>query len=77
MLGLSLNKKSIDNSLLLDKALESFKDSTGFDFLDVLTDESSNRKFIEKNNNKDFTDYIEERKEILEEIQEIEFSILK
>lgn len=59
----------------LDKALSIFKSEVGFEFYSLLTDESTKKEYYDLNRNKDFSEYINENKQILLEIEEIESEV--
>ncbi|KEI09440.1 hypothetical protein Z957_04520 [Clostridium sp. K25] len=59
----------------LDKALSIFKNEVGFEFYSLLTDESTKKEYYASNCNKDFSEYINENKQILLEIEEIQSEV--
>lgn len=56
----------------LDKALSIFEEKVGFEFYSLLTDESIKKKYYDLNQKKDFSKYINENKQLLLEIDEIQ-----
>ena len=59
----------------LDKALSIFKSEVGFEFYSLLTDESTKKEYYDLNHSKDFSEYINENKQILLEIDEIQSEV--
>lgn len=59
----------------LNKALNDFKDEVGFDFYLLFTDEVVKKEYHDLNQNKDFSEYINENKQILLEIESIKSGI--
>lgn len=56
----------------LDKALSIFENETGIEFYSLLTDEMRKEEYYVLNRDKDFSEYIQENKQVLLEIEEIE-----
>ena len=56
---------------MINKALEQFKESTGFDFLELLNDKDKLQDFYESNDYENLQDYLEEAKTTLARIEEI------
>lgn len=56
----------------LNKALDLFKKEAGFEFYSLLTDESTKKEYYDLNQKKDFSKYIDENKNLLLEIEEIQ-----
>lgn len=54
-----------------DKALDDFKTSTGFDFLDILTNKSSAEAYYNNDKVKDLSSYLETAKDTYNYIQQI------
>lgn len=71
MLESKMNKKTYEAEML-DMALNSFRDANGIDFYDMLTNESIRNESIRRNSENVSTDYINERKEIMSDIQSIQ-----
>ncbi|MDB1971469.1 hypothetical protein [Clostridium tertium] len=59
----------------LDKALSIFESEVGFEFYSLLTNESTKKEYYDSNRNKDFSKYIDENKQILLEIEEIQSEV--
>lgn len=62
---------------LLEHALGEFKDSTGFDFIDVIMDESLSDAYYSSDNSKDLTNYLEEAENTYNSISQIRDEIIR
>lgn len=61
----------------LECALDDFKASTGFDFLDIIMDDSVNETYYNCDSSKDLTSYLEEAENTYESVSQIRDEALK